>query len=101
VADFLPMQLTGRTRICKRLRSGNLHQMLMRQMSKRNMKYMSPFDADQIAFLESSYDVKLDWLLVVQHSRGSVFHDAGDRTSHMPVIFIDNRDSILYFVQTD
>jgi hypothetical protein len=68
---------------------------------KRQHEVQSPFDADQIAFLESAYAVKLDWLLAAQHSRGSVFHDAGKRTSHMPTIFIDNRDSILYFVQTD
>lgn len=61
----------------------------------------SPFDADQIAFLESAYAVELDWLLAVQRSRGSVFHDAGERTTHMPTIFIDSHNAILYLVRTD
>ena len=61
----------------------------------------SPFDGDLIAFLESSYAVKLDWFIAQQHSRGSVFHDAGGRTSHTATIFIDKSDSILYFVRTD
>ncbi len=61
----------------------------------------SPFDAEQTAFLEGSYAVNLDWLLAGPHSRGILLRDARGRTSHMPVIFLDDRDSTLYFVRTD
>ncbi|MCA9218268.1 MAG: hypothetical protein KDB27_34605 [Planctomycetales bacterium] len=61
----------------------------------------SPFDADYIAFWEQSYGVELDWLRDAIGASGSVYVDAAEQGSHVPHIFIDETNGILYFVMTD
>jgi hypothetical protein len=61
----------------------------------------SPFDDDYISSLEDAYGVKLDWLRDSESGMGTVYRDSESRGSHMPCIFVDKTNSMLYFVMTD
>lgn len=61
----------------------------------------TPFDDDYISFLEDAYGVKLDWLRGSKSGIGTVYRDSERRGSHMPSIFVDKTNSMLYFVMTD
>ncbi len=61
----------------------------------------TPFDDDYISFREDAYGVKLDWLRDSKSGMGTVYRDSESRGSHMPCIFVDKTNSMLYFVMSD
>lgn len=61
----------------------------------------TPFDDDYISSLEAGYAVKLHWLRDSKSGMGTVYRDSENRVSHMPTIFVDKTNAMLYFVMTD
>ncbi len=61
----------------------------------------TPFGDDYINSLEDAYGVKLDWLRYSKSGKGTIYRDSESRGSHMPSIFVDKTNSMLYFVMTD
>lgn len=61
----------------------------------------SPFDTENIAMLERAYSVNLDWLRKSVNATGSIYRCSNEDVSHMPTIFVDTANGVLYFVMTD
>ena len=61
----------------------------------------SPFDLEYIASLKQAYSVDLEWLKQSSNASGSIYRDAQGQGSHMPTIFVDKANCVLYFVMTD
>ncbi len=57
-----------------------------------------PFDRD-IAFLRKCYGVNLSWIDPAQIGPCTVFMDT--HGVHRPVIYVDEANSVLYFIVTD
>ena len=66
-----------------------------------NENQSTPFDDEHISFLEEGYGVRLDWLRDSKGGTGNIYLDSKSRASHMPRIFVDESNSMLYFVMTD
>ncbi len=60
----------------------------------------TPFGDDFILSREDAYGVKLDWLRDSKSGTGTIYVDSESR-GHMPRIFVDKTNSMLYFVMTD
>lgn len=61
----------------------------------------SPFDSAYITFLKEAYSVDLEWLKQSSAATGSIYRDSNEQGSHMPTIFVDKANGVLYFVMTD
>ena len=61
----------------------------------------SPFDSEYIAFLKQAYSVDLEWLKQSSNGKGSIYRDSKEQGSHMPTIFVDKTNCLLYLVMTD
>ena len=61
----------------------------------------SPFDPQYISFLRSAYSADLAWLEKSSGVIGSVYRGAKRQGSHVPLIFVDEENGMLYFVMTD
>jgi hypothetical protein len=61
----------------------------------------SPFDPKYISFLRYAYSTNLAWLEKSSGASGSVYRGAKRRGSHVPLIFVDEENGMLYFLMTD
>ncbi len=61
----------------------------------------SPFDPEYISFLRNAYSTDLAWLEKSSGAIGSVYRGAKRQGSHVPLVFVDEENGMLYFVMTD
>ena len=59
----------------------------------------SPFDADRLKDCGDTFGLQLDWMTAPKGARGSIY--TGGRRSHVPVIFVDEQNGVLYYLVTD
>ena len=61
----------------------------------------SPFDHQYVEFLERGFAVDLEWLKRTINVTGTTYRDKNGQVSHMPTIYVDKTNGVLYFVMTD
>lgn len=61
----------------------------------------SPFDSQQFKSLGEAYYVNLDWMTPQKDAIGTVYISNDGQISHRPIIFVDEKNAIFYFVMTD
>lgn len=61
---------------------------------------LSPF-VEYDRMWRSAYGVEVDWMVSPPGIRGTLYSPADGNSSHQPLIFIDDVNSVLYFQMTD
>ena len=61
----------------------------------------SPFAAAEIALHKTSFGIDVNWMLPLSSDIGTVYVWEDGRSSHRPIIFVDETNSVLYFKMSD
>ena len=61
----------------------------------------SPFTKSDVEFLENCYGADCSWMLPDPGAVGTIYQSANGRSSHRPLIFVDETNGVLYFEMTD
>ena len=61
----------------------------------------SPFTGEEIALHKTGFGIDVTWMLPPSSDIGTVYASDDGRSSHRPIIFVDETNSVLYFQMTD
>jgi hypothetical protein len=61
----------------------------------------SPISVNNISLLKSAYGVDAEWIMPPDGTIGTLYESADGKFSHGPRIFVDDSNSVLYFLMTD
>jgi hypothetical protein len=60
-----------------------------------------PFTEKDIALITTGFGVTADWMVPPADAVGTMYMSADGQFSHRPAVFIDTKNSVLYFYMTD